>query len=58
MKYSINIDHKLKLLRYPHSGIINAEDIEKAWNEFLTFRTTSKISPLVSAAFSKQISQY
>lgn len=37
MKYSINIDHEHKLIKYRHSGIIFAEDIEEAWNEFLTF---------------------
>lgn len=37
MKYSINIDHELKLIKYKHSGLIYSEDIEKAWNMFLTF---------------------
>ncbi len=34
-EYSISIDHNLKLIRYRHSGVIYAEDIEKAWFEFL-----------------------
>lgn len=38
MKYSINIDHEHKLIRYKHSGLIHADDIEEAWNEFLTFK--------------------
>lgn len=37
MRYSISIDHELKLIRYRHSGPIFAEDIEKAWFEFLAF---------------------
>ena len=36
MKYTINIDHQLKLIRYKHPGVILAEDIEQAWGEFLT----------------------
>lgn len=38
MKYTINLDHELKLVRYRHSGLIHAADIEEAWGEFLTFR--------------------
>jgi len=38
MKYSISIDHKLQLIRYRHSGLIYAEDIEEAWSEFLALR--------------------
>ncbi|MBI9064823.1 MAG: hypothetical protein JEZ14_22750 [Marinilabiliaceae bacterium] len=38
MNYSIHIDHDHKLIKYKHSGLILAEDIEKAWNEFLTFK--------------------
>ena len=37
MKYSINIDPEHKLIKYKHSGIILAKDIEEAWNEFLTY---------------------
>jgi len=36
MKYSINIDHDLKIIRYKHSGVIAAEDIGQAWQEFLS----------------------
>lgn len=35
MKYTININHELKLIEYKHSGIIYAEDIGEAWKEFL-----------------------
>jgi len=35
MKYTINIDHKLKIIRYKHSGIILFEDIGDAWKELL-----------------------
>lgn len=35
MKYSISIDHKNKLIRYRHSGLIYAGDIEEAWGDFL-----------------------
>lgn len=35
MKYSIEIDHKLKLIRYKQSGEIKAEEIGLAWNDFL-----------------------
>ena len=38
MKYSIAIDNELKLIRYKHSGIIIAKDIEEAWFEFLSFQ--------------------
>ena len=36
MKYSISIDHELRLIRYKHSGLINAEDFYKTWQKFLT----------------------
>jgi hypothetical protein len=42
MKYSIKIDHELRLLRYNHSGLIKAEDIEEAWNEFLSIEEFTK----------------
>ena len=35
MKYSINLDHTLKIIRYRHSGLIYAEEIEDAWSKFL-----------------------
>lgn len=35
MKYTININHELKLIEYQHSGLIYAEDIGEAWKEFL-----------------------
>ncbi len=38
MKYSIDIDHEHKLIKYKHPGLIHSEDIEKAWGEFLTFK--------------------
>lgn len=38
MKYSISINHELKIIRYKHSGLIDAGDIGKAWKEFLTIK--------------------
>lgn len=38
MKYSINIDHELRLIRYTHSGLIYVEDIGEAWKEFLSLQ--------------------
>ncbi|MCU4164975.1 hypothetical protein [Carboxylicivirga caseinilyticus] len=35
MRFSISIDHKHKIIRYKHSGIIQSEDIEEAWAKFL-----------------------
>ena len=35
MRYSIEIDHKLRLIRYKHPGKIRSEDIQDAWFEFL-----------------------
>lgn len=35
MKFTVEVDHNLKIIRYRHSGIIHAEDIEEAWKEFL-----------------------
>ena len=35
MKYTIKINHELKLIEYKHSGLILAEDIGDAWKEFL-----------------------
>ncbi len=36
MKYSIIIDHELKLIKYKQSGLIYGEDIGEAWQEFLS----------------------
>jgi hypothetical protein len=38
MNYEIKIDHKLKIIRYRHSGIIHDVDIEQAWGEFLNIK--------------------
>ena len=38
MKYTISINHELKLIEYKHSGIIYAEDIGEAWKEFLALQ--------------------
>jgi hypothetical protein len=38
MKYSIEIDHEWRIIRYKHSGIIHAEEIEEAWGEFLKIK--------------------
>jgi len=34
MKYSINIDHELRIIKYKQSGSISMEDIENTWMEF------------------------
>jgi hypothetical protein len=36
MQYTISIHHELKLIKYKHSGIINADDIDEAWHQLLT----------------------
>lgn len=38
MNYSILLDDKLKIIRYKHTGIIKAEEIESAWYEFLKLK--------------------
>lgn len=43
MKYSICIDHNLKLIKYKHSGIVKAEDIGEAWNNFLILDEFTKL---------------
>jgi hypothetical protein len=35
MKYSININHDLRIIIYRHSGSILEEDIGSAWDEFM-----------------------
>lgn len=37
-KYTIEIDHELKIIRYKHSGEIIGADIGEAWKEFLNMR--------------------
>lgn len=34
--YTINIDHKLRIIKYTHSGPIKAEDIGEVWEQLLT----------------------
>ncbi|MDD2564917.1 MAG: hypothetical protein PHU27_11950 [Salinivirgaceae bacterium] len=43
MKYSIHIDHNFKIIRYTHSGIINAEDIGEAWNKLLVMKEFTEL---------------
>lgn len=43
MKYSIHIDHELKIIRYNHPGLITADDIGEAWKEFLTFQEFTQL---------------
>lgn len=43
MKYTININNKLKLIEYKHSGIIYSEDIGEVWNEFLALHEFTKL---------------
>ncbi len=35
MSYSINIDHRRKLILYSHDGCLDTTSIGKAWNELL-----------------------
>jgi hypothetical protein len=43
MKFSIDLDHKFKIVRYRHSGLIYAEDIEEAWSKFLILREFTEL---------------
>lgn len=43
MKYSIRLEHELRIIRYTHSGIINAEDIGEAWKEFLAMEEFTQL---------------
>lgn len=38
MKYSIVIDNKLKIIRYNHIGLIDAEEIGEVWKELLSIK--------------------
>lgn len=38
MKYTIHIEHELRLVRYTHAGIIKADEIGEAWKELLTMK--------------------
>ncbi len=44
MKYSISIDHKLRIIRYTHSGLIKGDDIGEAWNEFLKMEEFTQLN--------------
>jgi adenine/guanine phosphoribosyltransferase-like PRPP-binding protein len=44
MKYTVDIDHELKIIRYAHSGIIQAEEIAYVWgNEFLKMKEFTEL---------------
>lgn len=43
MKYTIKINHELKLIEYKHSGIIYADDIGEAWKEFLALQEFTEL---------------
>lgn len=38
MNYSVDVDHDLKLVRYKHTGKIQAPEIEQAWGDFLNLK--------------------
>lgn len=38
MEYRIQIDHSLKIIRYKHSGLLKANDIDLVWREFLNMK--------------------
>jgi len=41
--YTINIDHKLRIIKYTHSGSIKAEDIGGVWEQFLTMKEFTQL---------------
>lgn len=43
MNYSISTDHKLKIIRYKHAGLINSEDIASAWSVFLSLNEFTQL---------------
>lgn len=43
MNFSINIDHRLKIIKYNHSGLISAENIEEAWRELLKIKEFTQL---------------
>nr|WP_321409556.1 hypothetical protein [uncultured Carboxylicivirga sp.] len=43
MSFSINIDHQHRVIRYKHSGIIQSEDIEEAWAQFLVMQEFTQL---------------
>lgn len=36
--FSIEADHELKIIRYKHSGILDYDEIGKAWQQFLSMK--------------------
>jgi len=45
MNYTIKIDHKLKIIRYSHSGLIERkEEIGKAWEELLSLKEFTELN--------------
>jgi hypothetical protein len=54
MKYTIDIDHELKIIRYAHSGIIQAEEIAYVWeNEFLKMKEFTELKYNLYSDYSK-----
>lgn len=43
MKYSIDIDHELKIIRYRHAGIILGKDIEMVWQELIKIKEFTQL---------------
>lgn len=52
MKYTVNIDQKLKIIRYKHSGNILIEDIVEAWKEFLSMKEFTELKYNLLADYS------
>ncbi|SMO67129.1 SpoIIAA-like [Saccharicrinis carchari] len=44
MKFSISVDHDLRIVRYTHSGLITKEDIGEAWAELLTMKEFTQLN--------------
>ena len=43
-KYTISIDHDLKIIKYKHSGILKPDDIGHVWaNEFLKMKEFTEL---------------
>lgn len=43
MNYTISVDDNMKIIRYKHTGIIKAEEVESAWYEFLKLREFTEL---------------
>ena len=56
-KYSIIIDQELKIIRYTHSGLILAEDIEEAWSDLLKIEEFTQLKYNLLSDYSEGVFQ-